>query len=223
MELAAKSPRWHGDSTQTGGGEQSLGVPAQPPELQRGLGHREERWEGERWMPEAESWLQGCSRKKLGFPHATRAPRHGDTFLGFTSLPLPLCHPPALQQALAGVPVNTNPQTHGWQDGAQVGNVPAARGLGVPLLPHTECRGALPRALGSHQAGRAAPGGAMGAPRAAPRPPAGLRTESSIVFPPVRVTKGQMDFHEMLLKNEKGLASGPRPRLPSQPQAKFYG
>lgn len=50
----------------------------------------------------------------------------------------------------------------------------------------------------------------------------GLEIESSIVFPPVRVTKGQMDFHEMLLKNEKGLASGPRPRLPSQPQAKFY-
>ena len=49
-----------------------------------------------------------------------------------------------------------------------------------------------------------------------------LEIESSIVFPPVRVTKGQMDFHEMLLKNEKGLASGPRPCSPSQPQAKFY-
>lgn len=46
--------------------------------------------------------------------------------------------------------------------------------------------------------------------------------ETSIVFPPVRVTKGQMDFHEMLLKNEKGLASGPRPRVPNPPQAEFY-
>lgn len=184
-------------------------------------------------MPEAESWLQGCSRKKLGFPHATRAPRHGDTFLGFTSLPLPLCHPPALQQALAGVPVNTNPQTHGWQDGAQVGRACSQvlrwkkrgrPGGWVSPCSHTLsamglCQGRWARTRLAEQG----PGGAMGAPRAAPRPPAGLRTESSIVFPPVRVTKGQMDFHEMLLKNEKGLASGPRPRLPSQPQAKFYG
>lgn len=59
VELAAKSPRWHGDSTQTGGGEQSLGVPAQPPELQRGLGHREERWEG-----------VGCQRQKAGYRDA---------------------------------------------------------------------------------------------------------------------------------------------------------
>lgn len=50
----------------------------------------------------------------------------------------------------------------------------------------------------------------------------GLGVETSIVFPPVRVTKGQMDFHEMLLKNEKGLASGPRPRVPNPPQAEFY-
>lgn len=49
-----------------------------------------------------------------------------------------------------------------------------------------------------------------------------LGVETSIVFPPVRVTKGQMDFHEMLLKNEKGLASGPRPRVPNPPQAEFY-
>lgn len=50
----------------------------------------------------------------------------------------------------------------------------------------------------------------------------GLPVETSIVFPPVRVTKGQMEFHEMLLKNEKGLASGPRPRVPNPPQAEFY-
>lgn len=204
MELAAKSPRWHGDSTQTGGGEQSLGVPAQPPELQRGLGHREERWEGERWMPEAESWLQGCSRKKLGFPHATRAPRHGDTFLGFTSLPLPLCHPPALQQALAGVPVNTNPQTHGWQDGAQVGRACSQvlrwkkrgrpGGWGVPLLPHAECCGALPRALGSHQAGRAGPRGGNGSPSSRPAPPGRAAHRELYCFPTCPSYKGPNGF-----------------------------
>lgn len=65
-------------------------------------------------------------------------------------------------------------------------------------------------------------GAARSPPGERPGQREGLEIESSIVFPPVRVTKGQMDFHEMLLKNEKGLASGPRPRLPSQPQAKFY-
>lgn len=75
-------------------------------------------------------------------------------------------------------------------------------GCGVPRVPG---QGAAPSPLGERLGRRE-----------------GLGVEASIVFPPVRVTKGQMDFHEMLLKNEKVLASGPRSRVPNPPQAEFY-
>lgn len=160
-------------------------------------------------MPEAESWLQGCSRKKLGFPHATRAPRHGDTFLGFTSLPLPLCHPPALQQALA-VPVNTNPQTQGWQDGAQVGRACSQvlrwkkrgrPGGWVSPCSHTPsavglCQGRWARTRLAERP----PGGGNGSPLSRPAPPGRAAHRELYCFPTCPSYKGPNGFSRNVIK-----------------------
>lgn len=150
-------------------------------------------------MPEAESWLQGCSRKKLGFPHATRAPRHGDTFLGFTSLPLPLCHPPALQQALAGVPVNTNPQTHGWQDGAQVGRA-CSQGAGCPPAPTHRVPWGFAKGAGLAPGWQSGPRGGNGSPSSHPAPPGRAAHRELYCFPTCPSYKGPNGFSRNVIK-----------------------